>query len=192
MPLYNFIKVLTTDNLKWLLSDKDGWRLKPDLDEVWERIFMDYTERKKDPNSQQTFEIIKTIRTLEYKIKIAKASIELLAKVDDLSEFKPTISALKSETNYYGAFTKQSLAKDLKQCLARLKLMIARHSEAYEEYKSISQDDQAKAKESDFTEQIVVLEQTFGFFIETRKISVAKYISYLSDYKMKAENGGHQ
>lgn len=131
--MWVFIQVLVNDNLKNLLTDKDGWRLKPDLTEVWERIFMDYTERINDPSTQRTFLIIKSIRILSNQIAIARSSIELLVKVDDIDDFKPTIDVLKSTVGYYGQFTKETIGLDLKQCVSRVKLMVTRYNEALSE-----------------------------------------------------------
>lgn len=183
LPMYNFIKVLTTDNFKWLLCDKDWWLLKPDMEEVWERLFMDYTERINDPSTERIRVMIKRITLLQFNINNCEVAIDLLTRVSNLEVYQPTIDALKSTLGVYGAFTEATLEKDLKACMGKVKAMRMQLKNEQSNYRELSKDEEQKASEADFTAQIVVLEKYFGIPIDLRKISVAKYISYLSTIK---------
>lgn len=183
LPLWNFIKLLTTDDLKYLLSDKDWYRMLPDLEDVWERIFMDYTERLNDPSTERTRVLIKRINLLESHITICETSIDLLTRVEDLDKYQPTILTLRSLLGVYAPFTSETLPKDLKTCIGKVKLMRMQYKQELSTYRELSKDDEKKASEADFTAQIVALEKYMGIPIDSRNISVAKYISYLSAIK---------
>lgn len=188
LPLYNFIKTLTTNDLDYLIIPK-SIGLKPNLALVWENIFTDYSDRMEDKQSRKVFLMMKEIKSLENAINLSNNCIQLLLKVNNLDKFKPTIEALKSTLQVYAQFTNETIAKDLKTCMSKIKMLRSKHSQLIKEYNSMVDNSDRKATEKDFIDQIVILEESMGVPIDPKNISTAKYISYINRLREKVKDG---
>jgi len=183
LPLLNFIKCLTKDDLNQLLSDKDGWRLKPDLQAVWDDIFMEYTELSQDQQGTHIFELIKEIQVLRNKINLIQECINLLSRVEDVTPFKITIDTLKKLAGVFLPFTNETIAQDLVTTANKAKSYVIQYETVLQEYQSIAKVEQAKATEMDYMEELAIMREHFQF--DSRKISTMEYIALKKTLKQK-------
>lgn len=187
LPLYNFIKVITTDNKKWLLSDKDNWLLKPDLETIWDDIFMNYIELSNDNRSSAIFSLVKEITILRQNINIINDAMYVLSRTAKLEDHKDTISILKKTAGVYFTFSKDTIQDDIKKTFNHCKRMLVDLDILMGEYKKLSSDESQKATEFDYVEQIIALEKYMGISIDTKTTTVAKYIGYVNALKKEAD-----
>ncbi len=184
MPLLNFIKILTKGDFRQLYSDKDNWLMKPDLESIWDDIFMEYTELSSDTQSTHIFGLIKDIHYLKNKIDLIDLIIDTLTRVNDLSQFQQMIKDLKSLAGVYLPFTEESLLKDLLTTKNKAKTYQIQYKELLAEYKSIAEVEQAKATEMDYMEELAVMREHFQF--DSRTISTMEYLALKKNLKQKA------
>lgn len=189
MPLRNFVKTVTTNDLTWLLSDNKWYLPKPDLKSNWETVFNEYIERMKDPKSQRVFQLVRDITITANYINIANQAIQLLYASTDENDFKEVKKTLNAILMTRCKFNNDSLLKDIKICVSAIKRLVIRHRELSEEYHGLQVSEAEKVSETDFTQQIVSLEKIHGISIDYRKISVSKYISYIEEAKKDQQNG---
>lgn len=187
LPLLNFIKILTKGDLRQLYSDKDNWLMKPDLEAIWDDIFMEYTELSNDTQNTHIFNLIKDIHFLKNKIDLIDLIIDTLTRVDDLSKFQPMIKDLKSLAGVYLPFTEGSLLKDLITTKNKAKSYLMKYKELILEYKSLAEVEQAKATEMDYMEQVSFLKSSDGLGVsfDIKNISVMEYIAFTKQLKSK-------
>lgn len=185
LPLFNFIKILTKGDLNQLLSDKDGWRLKPNLEQIWDDIFMEYTELSQDRQGSHIFGLIKDLQVLKSKIDLIQLCIDVLSKTTNLSDKKPTIDTLKKLAGVYFQFTEATIVNDLKNTANSAKRFVIQHEEILKEYRSLATVEQSKATEMDYMEEIALIKSHENVSFDIRTTSVIEYIAYKKNIKAK-------
>lgn len=188
LPLFNFVRVLTREDYSCLISDSSSWRLKPNLHDAWDSIFMEYTELSQDKQGNHIFHLIKDLKVLENKINLIQFCIDTLAKGSDLSKLKPTIDTLKTLAGVSFPFTEETLFHDLNRTAKASKRFVIQYEETLSEYKKLSKSEQAKATEMDFMDHITYIKETLGISFDIRNISVMEYVSLTKRVKEKSES----
>lgn len=189
MPLRNFVKAITTNDMDWLICDNKWYLPKPNLENVWEQLFQQYIERTKDPKSNKIFQLVRDITVIGNYINISNQAISHLSTCRTLTGMDGIKDALRSMLLVRCQFTEETLLNDIKICLSAVKRLKIKHADLTAEYKQLQGREQQKVSETDFTEQIVSLEKIHGISIDYRNISVSKYISYIDEAKREQKNG---
>lgn len=185
LPVLNFIKLVTKGDLRQLFSDKDGWRLRPDLQSIWDAIFMEYTELMPDAQGSYIFGLVKEMNVIKSKLSLIQYCVDMLSKTKDLSNKKPTIDTLKSLCGVFLAFTDETIHNDLKSCVNNAKRFVIEYEELYNEYKKLASNEQSKASEIDYMEQIAAIKSIEGVSFDIRTTSTLEYIAYMKNIKAK-------
>ena len=174
--------------MRQLYSDKDTWLMRPDLESIWDNIFMEYSELSQDKQGTHVFALIKEIHVLSKKIELIQLCIDLLYKCYDISKFGETIKTLKSLTGVSYKFTEETLLNDLKNTSNVAKKFIIQYEEVMHEYKEIAGKEQAKASEMDFMEEIAFVKSANGVGVsfDISKLTVMEYIAFVKQLKSKA------
>lgn len=188
LPLFNFIRILTRNDLKQLYSDKDNLLLRPDLKAIWDGIFMEYTELSQDKQGTHIFHLIRELTVLKAKLDLIQLCIDTLGRCTDLTVMQPTIKTLKQLSGVTYPFTAKNLLKDLEMTAKVSKKFIVRYEETLLEYRAISKDEQAKATEMDYMEQIVAIKEHLGISFDINEISTSEYIALVKRIKEKSES----
>lgn len=188
LPLFNFIRILTRNDLNQLYSDKDNWLLKPDLKAVWDGIFMEYTELSQDKQGTHIFHLIRELTVLKAKLDLIQLCIDTLGRCTSLELMQPTIKTLKQLSGVTYPFTAETLLKDLEMTAKASKRFIVQYEETLAEYRAISKDEQAKATEMDYMEQIVAIKEHLGISFDVRNTTVTEYIALVKRIKEKSES----
>lgn len=183
MPLRNFVKAITTNDMDWLICDKKWYLPKPNLENVWEQLFQQYIERTKDPKSNKIFQLVRDITVIGNYINLSSQAIIVISKAQNLEALEGIKTALRSMLLVRCQFTKETIDQDIKTCISGIKKMRLRLGELNREYEELHKDEKQKVVEADFTDNIVRLEKIHGVSIDYKKISVSKYISYLAEAK---------
>lgn len=187
LPLLNFIKILTKEDYRQLFCDKDNWRLKPNLQEIWDSIFMEFAELSNDKQGEHIFSLIKEMQVLKGKLELIQSCIDLLAKGVDLDKFQETINTLRSLSGSYLKFNEETLLNDLKVTATASKRYVDRYQQLLKEYKEISNQEQAKATEIDYMERIAFIKETLGISFDIRTTTVIEYLGYMKRLETKLE-----
>lgn len=187
LPLFNWIKLLTTGKLVFLHAEsKKTWHKVPDLSEVWESIFNEYTELSKDESSNHVLSMIKNITVINNKLDIIQACVNLLAQSVDIDQLQPTIQVLK-DFGFRYSYSKETLQQDLKRTVSSAKTLIIQRSQFEKDYEKFSEK-QEKATEKDYYMLIAQLEKFRGVAIDIKKTNVLSYISYVEQYNNSLKN----
>jgi len=185
LPVLNFIKLLTKGDLRQLFSDNDSWRLRPDLQAIWDNIFMEYTELMPDAQGSYIFGLVKEMNVIKSKLSLIQPCVDMLSKTKDLSNKKPTIDTLKSLCGVFLTFTEETIRNDLKSCVNIAKRFVIEYEELYNEYRKLATNEQSKASEIDYMEQIAAIKAIEGVSFDIRTTSTLEYIAYMKNIKAK-------
>lgn len=192
LPLLNFIKVLTTDDKSWLMI-KRGWvfRNNKELENIWDNIFMEYTELSQDKQGSHIFGLIKELTTVKNRLDQIQNSISALFKIYEagigLDKFQPLINNLKSLAGVSFKFSEETLLEDLKKTETVAKKYVVQYEETLAEYQKIAKSEQSKATEKDYYEQMAFISDNLnGVNIDPKTTTVLQYIGYINHIKQKA------
>jgi len=188
LPLYNWIKLITSDDLKYLWSErKKGWHKETDLKHVWESIFEEYTTLTNDKSSNHVLSMVRNITVINNKLEIIQACVNLLSVSIDLDAMAPTIQVLK-DFGFRFKYSKETLHEDLKRTVSSAKTLIIQRSQLEKEYQTFS-DKNEKASEKDYYNMVTQLSRFIHSEIDIRKTTVMSYISYVEQYNNSLKDG---
>jgi len=180
LPLYNFIKVVITGELKWLII----WGWPSGLAEKWERIFEEYGGLNPDKTQNAKLTCIKNIQVLKCKEYILQSWVYVLKT---------------SKNQEYIKVAKQGLAKwgyhqsdNVDRILSQLKLLKAEIKEFEEEllhYNKEKNKETGNLTEAEFDLTLVSLSKYFGIDVDSKKITVSKYCAFLKRINEDVANG---
>ena len=176
MPLFNFIKIVTTGDLVWL-GEVDSPQ------QVWQSIFMDYLDIMPSKNSVYVRQITGEIEHLKTKIDIIQTMLNRL-RVSYLPELIPILN----EYGFYYAFTPDTMFEDLQNVTAECQQFVVQKGVKEGEYKRFIEG-QAKdeAKETDFDEILADLSKHQGYHLRSKDLSVSEFVAIFNQYKKQSE-----
>lgn len=181
LPLAKFIDILVDGNLKHLIIY--GYLTEAKLQATWDAIFQEYMDLTKNETHTHLFNTIKEYTALRNKIVIAETLLQGIV----FNRNAELIKALKHVGISY-RFTEQSLEKDFKKAVAKIKTWIFRAEKLYKELKD--QPDTGKGvRKSDFGDLLAELNAFQGYHMSPDKITVSEYVAVLNRYKKHVEDG---
>jgi len=189
LPLYNWIKLVVTNDVEWLYSEpKKPWHKSKDITPIWERIFEEYSDLSADKTADHVLSMVKGITVINNKLQVIQSAINLLAIARPLSDYQPTIKML----NDYGfrfKYSEETLFNDLKLTASSAKTMVIQRQQLEKDYEN-HQSKQSKSTEKDYYNLIAQLSKFLGFPIDAKKTTVYSYISYVEQYKNSIQKDG--
>lgn len=181
LPLYNWIKLLVTSDLKYLyVSRPMFYHNHSKAAEVWENIFNEYTELTNDEKTNQVLSLIKGITVINNKLEIVQSAINLLAIARPLSDYQATIKLLK-DFGFNYRFNDQTISDDLKRTASSAKRMIIQRKQMESDYEKVNSGTE-KATEKDYYNMLTQLSKFLGFHVDAKKTNVLQYISYVEQF----------
>lgn len=181
LPLSRFIDVLVKGDLKRLI--KFGFANKNSLKTIWDNIFIEYTDLTKNSTHQHLLTTVKEYTMLSNRIEIVQMLINSLAKRRHLG----IINALK-KFGFHQSFSPNSMEKDIKSVIAKVKSWVFRANKLYEELKSTEKDEK-ELKKSDFSDLLIELGSYQGYRIDPDITTVSEYVAILNRFKKHIEDG---
>lgn len=181
LPLYNFIKVIITGDLKWL--SKKGEPTSQQLSEAWSAIFMEYCDIAPTNNSTYVVQITREIRHLESKINIIQSIIERLT-----ISYVPELVEILKEYGFYYSFTPDTMYDDLQGVIAESKQFVVQKGVKEGEYQRFLDDQKGdSASENDWDELLSELGKFQGYHLKSKDLSVSEFVGIFN--RFKKQNG---
>jgi hypothetical protein len=177
LPLYNFIKIVVSGDLKWLTK----WGIVFGKVEIWNQIFTEYTELNPDKKEDRSVMIIKALNFNSNKLYIIRTCIRLLEANPDNNPVKDILAGngYRNVDNLKLLYTQSKhlevIIRDYQQQLA-----------AIEAEKEKGRD--KTLTESDFDNTLVALSKHFGFEINSKSITISKYCALLKQLNQDIKN----
>lgn len=187
LPLYNFIKIVVTDDKNWLYSEpKRLWHKSADLDNIWENIFNEYSELSQDKQGQAVLGMIKNLTVLNGKIWVIEQYLSLLtsvSKIGDVKNYQTAINDLKS-MGFNFQWLNITLDEDISKTRSSMKRIVLERNEAAQEWQNTNQNEQKSATENDYDSLLGELSKFQGYYIDKKLITVAEFISYINRFNL--------
>lgn len=125
LPMFNFIKITTTGDLKWIGKCEDPAKL-------WEQIHSEYTELSGDQQSSRSLELAKQISFITNKINITNTIIQHLATRGNVPELVLELQNMGYRLKYI------DLDKDLQRTISLSKSDHIKLSSLKEQYAKLA------------------------------------------------------
>lgn len=182
LPLYNWIEIATSNNLKWLI--KSG-PVPDDLTEHYNELLAEYQSLVKDTKSAHEHNIKVTYAKLANRIDHITIAVNALR----IERHEDLIRILRKQLGF-DRLTYDDLEHDLKLTENYLKMDIVKFEQAKNQLDKIvkSAEHEGVNSKGSFYEQITSLSKWIGFGINPKETSVMEYVSYLNmlDAEIKA------
>lgn len=189
LPLHNFIQIINTDKLEWLLKDQTG-TLPDNAVEVWEGIFCEYMEKTNDSQYRYMIDLTYEIERLRVRMLAVEASLKVLA----IQKSKPLIGALL-ELGYKVEDMKgwdayfQSL-ENIKKRLGTVSFELRQKQKEFEDLRKSY--GRAKTDEDYFTRALAMLSKYQGYRIDPLVTTVSEYAQILNTYIKDVDKWQHR
>lgn len=180
MPLYNFIKILVSNDLSYI-----GKGTQAQLEEAWENIFSEYMSLSKDGTQNHLLGVIKEIAILENKLFLIQTIVDELSK-----EWNEALAKCLNALGFRYKYTLETLEKDLKLTVTNAKSLILRLDQRKNDLKAL-QSGSSSPTESDFDALLIELSKFMGYRINTKEVTISEFIALQNNYKAanKPKNG---
>lgn len=189
LPLYNWIELAVSTNLKWLVKSgeqpEDGV-----LTEIYDQLLSEYQTLVKDSKSAHEHNVKVNYARLANRIdhiQIAVNALRMGGRDEDLIRI---LRSPQPEGLGFERLTYDDLERDLKLTENYLKMDVVKFEQAKNQLDKIMKAAEHEGVNSKgmFYEQITSLSKWIGFGIHPRQVSVMEYISYLNMLQLEIKN----
>lgn len=186
LPLFNFIKVLVTGELKYLIIK--GRPSNESLASAWDNIFNEYTTLCGGLQQNHILLLLKEIAVTQNKLIIIQAIIDQLSKQYN-SDLADMLRALGFRRKF-DPQNREEYTNDLKLTVSQAKTLMVRLEQRKAELNNMRSGNEVK--ESDYDSLIAELSKFQGYRIHTKEIMVSEFISIFNNYKksLKPDRNG--
>lgn len=184
LPLFNFIKIVVYDELKWLYCSESGGK-DADLPAIWADIFNEYTRLSKDHNSLNAIQLVASISFMNNKIEVIHRAVHFLG-----ISYNEDLCNMLRKMSFRFQFTPESLSNDLKLVLSSTKTLILKRDDLAKELAEINASN-TKVSESDYYTILAQLSKHFSFHLDPKEISVMQYLKYIESFKADLKQSQH-
>lgn len=184
LPIYNFMKIINTDDLTWLVKDNE--QTDEDLTTTWDNIIAEYLDLKKDKRVLQSYDARIVIERLEAVYLTCTKLIGLCTLDIGLENIEKISNALEKHNKKYRIDLSKPLEEEKKRILKlfkKLKFSIDLKKSNFEQEFSAKEE----FTKIDIYKEMANLEQSLKRNeIDPKKTVVAKWIALCNI----AKNGG--
>ncbi len=184
LPIYNFMKIINTDDLTWLVKDNE--QTDEDLTTTWDNIIAEYLDLKKDKRVLQSYDARIVIERLEAVYLTCTKLIGLCTLDIGLENIEKISNALEKHNKKYRIDLSKPLEEEKKRILKlfkKLKFSIDLKKSNFEQEFSAKEE----FTKIDIYKEMASLEQSLKRNeIDPKKTVVAKWIALCNI----AKNGG--
>jgi hypothetical protein len=179
MPLWNFIQIIETNNLYWLLKPQCT-DLPKDAPEIWEGIFLEYLELTGDAQFRYMIELTEKIESLRLKITAVESSLLLLENykskpiIEALLEMGYKVEDMKGWDDYFESL--RTIQKRLGNSMMELRIK-------QKEFENLKKNyGKSKNDGNFFTKVLNRLSKHQGYRVAPLTTTVAEFALMLNDY----------
>ena len=182
LPLHNFIKVMVTENLNYLL--KHGYANKKQLRQTWDSITQEYIEISGDKSQLAILTVVKEVTVLQNKVIIIQAIVDHLSKFynKELTDMLRTYGFMYK----YDPNDAEAYFADLKRTVSASKPLVARLREKQQALQQMRGPDK-KVTESEYDTYLAELSHFQGYHIKAKEHTVSQFIAIVNNYKKDIE-----
>jgi len=182
LPLYNFIKIVLTGELRWLVI----WGWPSGLAEKWERIFEEDVTLNPDKEQSRKIKARRNLQVLQTKLYL----LRLWIKVIQYSKNPRQIQDAKESVLRNGYHE----VDNIERLISHVKLLETNIKDLEQELEHDLKQEKSKKHEelteSDFDNSLVSLAKGLGFdIIDSKKITVSMYRALQKRLNDEIENG---
>lgn len=182
MPLYNFIKVIVTNELKWVSAY--GFHTREQLEKSWEAIFEEYMTLSKDTSQNYLLSLIKEITFLTYKLNIIQVIVDELAKGHD-EKFVKLLQGLGFRFKFDPDNAEQ-YAKDLKLTVSQSKAMLIKIKDSEHKLSEMKKENKP-VNEGEYDIFLSELSKFQGYRIDPKVFTVSEFVAVVNRFKADIE-----
>lgn len=188
LPLYNFIKLIVTNDISWLNIDKDS-DVSDEHTQVWNDIIHEYMSLTKNTKQLYVLDLLKIITAANLNLDLIQRIITFMANDYDAD----LVKILRS----FGFMFKydpysETYEKDLEMTVSSAKSIIIKKKIAEEELNKLNSEptDSRVASEQDYIALIVAMGRFQGYRIDWKETTVSEYAEILRVFTKQAEENG--
>lgn len=184
LPLDRFIDCLIDNDLSQLIIS--GTATQEQLQQAWDKIYVQYCELSQSGSYNEVFEIMKEINDLRAKITIANNTIAFLQLnydkdlVDLLNTFALRCDVKEDDKG-------EVLIDKLNMVIARMKKWFPRLSMREKELEELRKQNTGKIDRVYFDDCLEVMSEAKGYQIEASKITVSRFCRSLTKMNKEAQ-----
>lgn len=183
MPLYNFIKVITTQDLQWLVIE--GSPTQEQLNAAWNEIFMEYCDLSPSPAQQYLFNLTKDIKVIEGRLEVINAVCNQML-IDPRQEYIDILV----EYGFYFDYTEETLGNDIEQVLIQARSLLVQRQVKEGEYLRYQEQHKGESiTEYDYDEQLAVLSKNQGYQLRSKDLTVTQFVAIFNRFKADNKHG---
>lgn len=189
LPLYNFFEIIENNDVGFLL--KKPKELTKDeilqLKAVWVNIFDEYITLRNNEQSKEHYRVRADVLTLEAKLQNLKTLTYLFSVVSDNDTMMELIKALSSLG--FPIDQRKPRQKEYERLIRHQKAIQTNINRKKSDRKDIFNKEKKQVKrnyEQDVADVEMMLNKNF---IDTKKVTVSRWVSYLNQVDKKIKDG---
>lgn len=178
IPLYNFIEIIETNDLKFLMKHGPGRRKKKI--QIWEKIFDEYITLTNDKKVNNVFLLARFVTFERFKISLLMILLNSIRKQWN-TELAEKINSLGIRSR----ITEDTFHRDIIRINGEIKLMVLSLRKKEKELKDKNKGEQSGRNE--WVKLLMDLSKYQGYRINPKKITVYEFCIILLNYKDEAQ-----
>ncbi len=180
LPLYNWIELCVTGDLKWLVKSGEP----TDLSEAYLALADEYSEVAKDPQALHTLTLKKQIAILNNKLVCIQLAVDHLQTVRN----EEVIAILRKDLGF-ASLNYADLEKDLPRTINLAKSMYAKLQILEKQLGEQVKKSGGEVTREGYYSELAIIGKWAGFQIQPKKYSVMEYIVLKNAFKAAESNG---
>lgn len=185
LPLDRFIDCLIDNDLQQLIIS--GVPTDQDLQEVWDKIYVEYCQLSQDGSYNEVFEVMKEINDLRAKITIATDTIKYLSELNYDKDLVDILNVFALRCTITAEDAGDILINKLNTVVARIKKWFPRLNQKERELDELRKKNIGKIDRTYFDDVLEVMSEVKGYQIESSKITVSRFCRSLIKMNEQAE-----
>jgi len=177
LPLCNFVKIICTGDLKWLIIEGNP----AELAAIWGIIKAEYSDASGDTSAKHILQLAIEVETTKNTLVL----IELIVGYLSVQRSEELIKILQNDFKFRLAY--DDLERDLVRTISQAKTQLVKMEKAKAEYIKLTEKDSPPTNESSFWKTLQLLSKSQGYQISAHKITVREYLSLI-----EVHNDGRQ
>jgi len=175
LPLYLFIKVLTTGELIHLVQR--GKPKKEQLKEAWDKIFAEYSALSENKQNNYLLSLLRDYYSIPNKIVIIQTIVDELSK-----GYNKELTDKLRELGFRHAYRPETYMQDLKITVTQAKGLILKYKTCYDDLERL-QEKNSKAEPTDYDLILSELSKYQGYRLDPKQITVSEFCAIVKRFK---------
>lgn len=176
LPLFNFIKAVTTGDLVWLV--KSGHPSNERLEKAWHEISNEYSELSDSKQASYLLTLLKDFHSLPLKIEIIQAIVDRM-RINHDPELAKRLNRLGFRFSYAPG---DSLKRELDLTITQAKSLVVKYENTKANLQKLNSEGEP-AQQSDFDDLLAELSKYMGYRLDPKSMSVSEFCAIVKKFK---------